>query len=241
MNSYGLIGKTLKHSFSQQYFADKFSRERIDNAQYGLFEIDSIDNLPRLVEEKNLKGINVTIPFKLDVIPLLSSLDETAQKVGAVNVIKIGKQWIGYNSDYFGFKKSLIDWSPLTNQKALILGSGGASMAVKAVLNDLSIDHLIVSRSKGDINYEVINESDLLKEYHLVINCTPLGTFPNVDAIPPLNYDLVGNDHYFYDLVYNPEVTSFMRKASEKGAIVKNGLEMLELQAEKSWEIWNQK
>jgi len=242
---FGLIGKTLKHSFSKQYFTDKFQKENIKNTRYELFELDSIDEIDNLFHRPGLLGFNVTIPYKLEVIPFLDSLDESAEKVGAVNVVKITSDQtkIGYNSDYYGFKKSLENWTDTKKIKnALILGTGGASKAIIEVLKDIDIKINIVSRSKGkgDLTYENINnDKEFIAENRLIINCTPLGTHPNVDAKPDIQYQWLSKNHYLYDLVYNPEITSFMNEGKKYGAKVKNGLEMLVLQAEKSWEIWN--
>jgi len=241
---YGLIGQTLKHSFSQDYFTNKFKNESIKGAEYRLFELNSIHRFPEIISAININGLNVTIPYKLEIMQYLDELDESARKVGAVNVIKFaGSQLIGFNSDYYGFKKSLILW--LGNEipkSALILGTGGASMAVLAVLNDLKISTQLVSRSKTEnsITYQQLSEFDhYLKDCKLIINTTPLGMFPNDTSFPDIPYESIGPQHLLFDLVYNPENTTFMRKGAVKGARTKNGLEMLHFQAEKSWEIWN--
>jgi len=242
---FGLIGKTLKHSFSKKYFAEKFIKENITDVDYELFELSNIDEIQKLFENPDLKGFNITIPYKLEIIPYLDELDESAQKVGAVNVVKINpdNSKTGYNSDYYGFRKSLENWSGVGAIKsALVLGTGGASQAIIQTLLDMDIKVRMVSRSKskGDLTYDEVNvNKNILNENLLIINCTPLGTYPDVSTKPDINYNWVSAKHYLYDLVYNPETTSFMKEGISRGANVKNGLEMLILQAEKSWEIWN--
>jgi len=241
---YGLIGYPLSHSFSRKYFTEKFAREQITGCQYELFPIESIDLLPELLDSfPNLQGLNVTIPYKQQVIPFLSSLDEGAAAVGAVNVIKIeGKQLKGYNSDVYGFETSLqsfLNEHQAQPEHALILGTGGAAKAVKFVLQRLNIPFSIASREPqaDHLSYEEINAQ--IEAFPLIINTTPLGMAPNLEACPTLNYAEMGSGHLFYDLVYNPEITAFMKQGLAKGIPVKNGLEMLYGQAEKAWEIWN--
>lgn len=241
MALFGLIGKTLRHSFSQNYFENKFKTLNLKNHSYKLFELESISEIERVFELKP-NGLNVTIPYKEAIIPFLSRLDDSAKKVGAVNVIaREANQYIGYNSDYFGFKSSLQGWLKRNDIQALVLGSGGASKAVIAALKDLSIGHLVVSRNPElhQIGYQDIN-AELLAQYHLVINTTPLGMYPNIDNYPKLPYEQLSSSHYLYDLVYNPEQTQFLKKGNLYGANTKNGIEMLHLQAEKSWEIWSE-
>ncbi|MBA4850841.1 shikimate dehydrogenase [Emticicia sp. BO119] len=244
MNIYGLIGYPLGHSFSKKYFTEKFGQMGIaDTNAYELFELPDIQALPQLIESQpNLKGLNVTIPHKQAVMPFLDGLDASAEKVGAVNVIKIGEggKLIGYNSDYYGFKTSLEEFIPANSSlKALVLGNGGAAKAVVAALNDLAIAFKIVSRikSEGTLGYE-----DLAIEignYQLIINSSPVGTYPKSDVCPDIPYEQLTPDHYLYDLVYNPVQTLFLQKGDEQGAKTHNGLKMLHLQAEKAWEIWN--
>jgi len=241
---YGLIGYPLSHSFSRKYFTEKFTREQITGCQYELFPIESIDLLPELLAYyPNLQGLNVTIPYKQQVIPFLSSLDEGAAAVGAVNVIKIeGTQLKGYNSDVFGFETSLLSFLKEHHaqpEHALILGTGGAAKAVKFILQRLNIPFSTASREPlaDQLSYEEINAQ--IEEFPLIINTTPLGMAPNLDACPDLNYEDLSPGHLLYDLVYNPEITAFMKKGIAKGIPVKNGLEMLFGQAEKAWEIWN--
>ncbi len=241
-SQYGLIGFPLSHSFSKKYFTQKFENEGISHAHYELFEIEDIQKLPTLLAQiPNLKGLNVTIPHKQAVLPFLAEIDEAAKRIGAVNVIKIleNGKLKGYNSDYYGFRMSLEKMIGKAKVKALVLGTGGASLAVRAALTDMQIPYLSVSRlaTEKTIHYEQIDKS-LMLDYQLIINTTPLGMSPKTDTCPTIPYEFVGENHFFYDLVYNPEITLFMKKGLEKGAKIQNGLEMLHLQAEKAWEIW---
>jgi shikimate dehydrogenase len=246
MKTYGLIGYPLAQSFSQKYFSAKFERENI-NAQYLNFPIPSIDEFKELIEHHPyIAGMNVTIPYKEKVIPFLDGLDDTAIEIGAVNVIKFtwndGKPNLkGYNSDTIGFTNSLLPLLKPSHNKALILGTGGAAKAVAYSLKKLGIAFRFVSRhpqSTGHVTYDQLTQ-EILESYHLIINTSPLGMYPNVDASPDIPYHLLGKHHLLYDLVYNPETTQFMQKGLEYGASVKNGLEMLHLQADAAWEIWN--
>jgi shikimate dehydrogenase len=244
MREFGVIGITLKHSFSPKYFAEKFEKEGIKDASYHPFEIHSIGDIQSLLQKPNIKGLNVTLPYKEQVLPYLTSIDNAAAKIGAVNTIKVENgEATGYNTDYYGFKISLENWigtAKLSEIKALVLGSGGASKAVVAALTDLQIPYLYVSSSnkEGAISYNDITK-EVLNEYQLVINTTPLGMFPNVDEAPAIPYQYLTESHYLYDLIYNPEVTKFLKNGEEAGAQTINGYEMLVIQAEKSWEIWN--
>lgn len=246
MRLFGLIGYPLSHSFSKKYFSEKFETEGILNASYELFELPKIEDFQQLIKQQpNLHGLNVTIPYKQAVIPYLDELDTSAKRVGAVNVIRFqeGKR-IGYNSDYYGFKQSLQNWLPKDNKNlnALVLGTGGASKAVAAALTDLEIPFYLISRKAAgsSLSYEQLQESPaILQQPRLIVNTTPLGMAPNTDAAPPIVYDQLNSEYFLYDLVYNPTETRFMQLGKEKGATVKNGLEMLHLQAEKAWEIWN--
>ncbi|OJJ20936.1 shikimate dehydrogenase [marine bacterium AO1-C] len=245
MRQFGLIGYPLSHSFSKKYFTEKFERENIAQASYELYPLSSIDAFPALLEDQpHLVGINVTIPYKQAVIPFLDGLDDSAQKVGAVNVIKIeqGKK-IGFNSDYYGFKQSLLNSQfPISeNIQALVLGSGGASKAIMAALKDLSIGYKVVSRNpKGEnqVAYQSIT-TEFIADYRLIVNTTPLGMYPHAEACPDLPYEAMNESYLLFDLVYNPAETLFMKKGADQGAQTINGLEMLHLQAEKAWEIWN--
>lgn len=245
MKKFGLIGFPLTHSFSKKYFTEKFETMGLsDTHGYELFEMeDHHDLLPLIKNIPELKGINVTIPHKQNVIPLLDHIDTSAKRIGAVNVIRISEDraLYGYNSDYFGFRKSLQEFIPVPDSKlkALVLGFGGAAKAVVVALEDLGIEYKVVSRqaSAASISYE--EARDLIKDHHLIINCSPVGTYPKTDHCPDINYEALGADHYLYDLVYNPEQTLFMKKGLEKGAHVINGYQMLVYQAEKAWDIWN--
>jgi shikimate dehydrogenase len=245
MNIFGLIGYPLSHSFSKKYFTEKFEKENIPDCRYELFELKSIQELPALINETlGLRGLNVTIPYKQEVKQFLDGFDPSAEKVGAVNVIKINHDLTlsGFNSDYYGFKVSLDRWLPDLDFKALVLGSGGASKAVTSALTDLNISYKIISRSPGEgvITYKDLEDDEsLIRSHKLIINTTPVGMSPNTDASPPLKYELLDQNNFLYDLVYNPEETLFMVLGKARGAKVKNGIEMLHLQAEKSWEIWN--
>lgn len=246
MRKFGLIGFPLKHSFSKRYFTEKFQKEGWSDCQYELFEIDSVDKIKEiLAKHPELVGLNVTIPYKEQVIPYLDELEPSCEAIGAVNTIKVSANKLtGFNTDYIGFKQSLLDWLPNEPVRALVLGTGGASRAVKQALSDLSIPFLVVSRRKDNhpewVDYQDLARSPgILRSHHLIINTTPLGTFPNTEEMPPIPQAFLTEKHKVYDLVYNPEVTLLMRTVQDAGGIVKNGLEMLHLQAEASWEIWN--
>lgn len=242
--TYGLIGKKLGHSFSKKYFTEKFEKENILKSNYELFELEDISKFPTLISTKlDLKGLNVTIPYKQEVIPYLSGLSDIAKRIGAVNVIKLERngKLTGHNSDYNGFMDSLLSFlDGKHNIKALVLGTGGASKAVCVALEDLEIEFSTVSRTKGkaEFTYSEINPQ-LIKSNQLIINTTPLGMTPEVDEAPSLPYKSISENHFLFDLVYNPTETKFMKLGAEQGAKVKNGLEMLHLQAEQAWQIWN--
>ena len=241
-HTYGLIGYPLSHSFSKRYFTNKFEREGITDSVYELFEIETIDRLPSVLDQNpTLRGLNVTIPYKQQVMAFVDQLDAVAERIGAVNTVRIrdGKR-TGFNSDYYGFRDSLTLWlSGVVIPQALVLGTGGASKAVVCVLQDMGISYTYVSRQSSEqaISYGDLQKTNL-RDYPLIINTTPLGMSPNIETCPELSYDQLTPEHYCYDLVYNPEQTAFMKKAQAYGAQTKNGLEMLQLQAEKSWEFW---
>lgn len=245
MRLFGLIGYPLSHSFSKKYFSEKFEREGIPDVRYDLYEIPDIREFPKLLtQHPDLVGLNVTIPHKQAIMPYLDALDASAEKVGAVNVIRIQEgRLIGYNSDYYGFYLSLKNWLPENESfKALVLGSGGASKAVMAALQELNIPYTLVSRSEAAdrLSYDQLRaKPKLLDEHRLVINTSPLGMSPHITSSPDIDYSRMGDGHYLYDLVYNPADTLFMQLGRAQGAKAKNGLEMLQLQAEKAWEIWN--
>jgi len=238
MNTYGLIGKNISYSFSRNYFNEKFKNETILNSQYINFDLDSLSQLNQIFNQEN-KGFNVTIPYKETIIPYLDVLDIHAEKIGAVNTIQIKNNIkTGFNTDWIGFKNSIVPLLKLHHKKALILGTGGASKAIKYALEQLQIEYKVVSRTQADFTYNDLNES-IIKEYLVIINCTPLGTFPNIEQAPQIPYEFITENHLAYDLVYNPEETQFLKNCKAKGTQIKNGLEMLEIQAEEAWKIWN--
>ncbi len=246
MRKYGLLGFPLTHSFSKQHFTEKFEREKIDSS-YENFEIDNISKLADVIKHNpEIIGLNVTIPYKEQVIPFLNDLNESAREVGAVNTIKVtrtasGVYMKGFNTDTYGFETSLKPLLRPWHKKALILGTGGASKALKYVLIKLGIEYLSASieeLKEGEIRYEDIDEQ-MMQEHLLIINATPLGTYPNTEAFAPIPYEFIGDKHLLFDLVYNPEVTQFLTKGKAQGAAIKNGYEMLLGQAKKSYEIWN--
>jgi shikimate dehydrogenase len=244
MKQLGLIGHPLTHSFSEKYFSDKFRDEKIAGYSYKNFPIDSIEKFPEVLNQPDLVGLNVTIPFKEQVIPFLDEVDETAQQIGAVNTIKItvkdGTKYLsGYNTDAYGFRQSLLPHLNPDHRYALILGTGGASKAIQFVLKELDIEYEIVSRqvSENTIGYNDLCQP-VIRKYLVIINTTPLGTYPDVGTFPDIPYDLLTENHLLYDLVYNPAKTKFLKLGKQKGAQVVNGYEMLKLQAEKSWEIF---
>ncbi len=247
MDKYGLIGYPLVHSFSISYFNQKFIDEKID-AVYENFEIPTIDLLPEVIDSNpDLRGLNVTIPYKQKVMPFLDAISQEAMAIGAVNVIKVtregGKSRLkGYNSDVIGFTKSIESMLEKFHKKALILGTGGASKAVDYGLKSLGLETVFVSRYQrpGTIQYEDITP-DIIKEYNVIVNCTPCGMYPHTEECPKLPYEAMDNRTILYDLIYNPDTTLVMKKGAEHGANTKNGLEMLLLQAFASWDFWHGK
>ena len=264
MRRFGLIGYPLSHSFSRKYFKEKFKRENISDASYQLFPIQSLVEFPNVIHQMpELLGLNVTIPYKIDIIPFLDEVDITAKEAGAVNTIKVIKlreadpistdEWseqslnldhvklIGYNTDVYGFEITLKPLLQPIHTKALILGTGGASKAVEYVFKKLGINYLLVSRNPegpNEVGYNELNET-AIRQFPLIVNTTPLGMFPDTDQFPLIPYEFITENNFLYDLIYNPEETIFLKKGREKGAITQNGLSMLKLQAEKAWEIWN--
>ena len=246
MDKYGLIGYPLEHSFSRNYFNEKFRNERID-AEYDNFEIPSIENFKEVLETTpNLRGLNVTIPYKEEVIRYLDELSPEARAIGAVNVIRVthkGSKTVlkGFNSDVIGFTRSIESMLEPLHRKALILGTGGAAKAVDYGLKSLGLGTLFVSRTArpGVITYNDVTP-DLIRSHKVIVNCTPLGMYPHVDSCPPLPYEAMDSHTLLYDLLYNPDETLFMQKGRQQGAIIKNGLEMLLLQAFASWEMWQE-
>ncbi|MDP5106842.1 MAG: shikimate dehydrogenase [Polaribacter sp.] len=241
---FGLLGKNISYSFSRGYFTEKFEKLNLTNYKYVNFDIQKIQDFPAITKEnQNLGGINVTIPYKEEVIPFLDKLDETAKNIGAVNTIKFTKRGNlkGYNSDVVGFENSIKPLLKKHHKNALILGTGGASKAIAYALNKNNIKFKFVSRKpegNTEISYESLTQEKLQK-YTVIINCTPLGTFPEIEKHPNIPYQFITENHLLFDLIYNPEVSTFLSKGKEKGAIIKNGYEMLQLQAEESWRIWN--
>ena len=240
-NLFGLIGHPLSHSFSKSYFTNKFHEEGI-HASYDNFDLADIAEFPSLLtEHRGLIGLNVTIPYKEAIIPYLDGLSTAAQEIGAVNTIQfIDGQLFGHNTDYFGFAHSFAPLLLPGDSNALVLGTGGSSKAVTYVLGKLGLHYSLVSRSpgSGDLTYAEINEQ-VLSEYSVIINTTPVGMFPNINQAPPLPYQFITLQHLLFDLIYNPSETLFLQKGREAGARTKNGLEMLEIQAEEAWAIWN--
>ncbi len=246
MRTFGLIGFPLSHSFSKKFFTEKFNNEKIAGCRYELFPLERIEQFVDLLSSQpELHGVNVTIPYKVQVLPFLDEVDDAAKEIGAVNCVHIGRKnaerWIkGYNTDAYGFAESLKPLLKNHHKKALIFGDGGAAKAVKYVLNQLQIPYLVVTRNPtpDTVLYSAVTEN-ILDEYKLLINTTPLGMSPNFDSCPLIPYQFVTDQHLAYDLVYNPEETKFLSLVKAQGGTIKNGLEMLYLQAERSWYIWN--
>jgi shikimate dehydrogenase len=240
---FGLLGRNINYSFSKGYFTDKFNNENFTGCTYENFDIPEISSFPEIIKNtSDLKGLNVTIPYKETVIPFLDKLSKNAAQIGAVNTIKITKKGKlkGYNTDYYGFKKSLEPLLQSHHKKALILGTGGASKGVAFALDELDIPYTFVSREAKEnaIDYNRINATTF-DNYQIIINSTPVGTSPNVDAFPLIPYEFFTDKHIAYDLIYNPAETQFLKRAAAQGAQIKNGLDMLIFQAEKAWKIWN--
>ena len=242
MKTFGLIGKGIDYSFSRSFFKKKFKAEKL-NYEYKNFDINTIDDFPSILKiDEKISGLNVTIPYKETIIPFLDEIDFEAQKIGAVNTIKIrNNKLVGYNTDHYGFIKTLIPYLNNNHNSALILGTGGASKAVNYGLNKLKIKSQFVSRNpKLDkhISYNCLTK-DIISKNTIIINCTPIGTYPNIEESPNIPYKYVTQKHILFDLIYNPLKTKFLKKGLQAKAQTINGLKMLELQAEKSWEIWN--
>ena len=243
MNRFGLIGYPLGHSFSQKYFNNKFKTENLNDCFFELFPIENVDSFPELLDtHKDLKGLAVTIPHKQTIINFITSIDEVASEIGAVNCIKISSGiTTGYNTDVIGFENSIKPILKRHHQKALILGTGGGSKAAQFVFKKLGIDHLVVSRTDKHpfIQYQQI-DALICTEYNIIVNATPIGMAPKIDDFPEIPYHLLNEKHLLFDMIYNPEETMFLKKGKAAGAQTKNGYEMLLLQAEANWEIWNQ-
>lgn len=241
---YGLVGRNISYSLSRAHFAKKFDQEHIPDSFYTNFDIQDINEFPSLItDHPNLAGMNVTIPYKEAVIPFLDELDETAEAIGAVNVIQLkGNRLIGHNSDYYGFQKSLEPHLKQNHKKALILGTGGASKAVAFALKKLNINFKYVSRNPKlkQFAYSDLNK-EIVQSHTIIINTTPLGTFPNVNDKPEIPYKFINENHLLFDLIYNPEETTFLKLGKKNGAAIMNGEAMFEFQAAKAWEIWHAK
>ena len=241
---FGLLGRDISYSFSRGYFSKKFTQLNLENHNYVNFDLPRIEDFPSILEDnEGVWGINVTIPYKEGVMPYLDKIDKTAKEIGAVNTIKITKRGNlkGYNSDVVGFEKSIKPLLKKHHKKALILGTGGASKAIAYALKRNGIKYKFVSRNpegKKQISYNVLSQ-EIIEDYTVIVNSTPLGTSPDIDKCPAIPYQFLTSKHLLYDLIYNPEVSKFLSNGKEKGAIIKNGYEMLELQAEESWRIWN--
>lgn len=241
MKRFGLIGKTLKHSFSKTFFERKFREQGISDCSYENFELQSIQDFPKLLNNPDLKGLNVTIPYKEEVLQFLNSKNEIVEEVGACNCIKLNNGELhGFNTDAVAFKNSLQKYLKPHHKCALVLGTGGASKAVRYALKQLNIDYLLVSRHKqqNQLGYEDVGE-DTIRQHQIIINTTPLGMYPNVDEDPPIPYNAITSQHLLYDLTYNPPKTKFLQQGEGRGAQINNGYEMLVAQAEESWRIWN--
>ena len=241
MKNFGLLGKNIDYSFSRGYFKDKFETGKLE-CSYKNFDLDTIEDFEDLKNSTQLSGLNVTIPYKQEVIPYLDAIDLEAQEIGAVNTIKIKNgKLTGYNTDHFGFEHSLKPHLKPHHKSALILGTGGASKAIAYALKKLGIQFDYVSRTQSSAvkyTYESLADNGI-GAYHIIINCTPLGTFPDVTKCPQIPYSQITSNHLLFDLIYNPEETLFLKQGNKKNATTLNGLEMLRLQAEKSWELWN--
>lgn len=244
MHKLGLLGRNISYSFSKAYFKKKFEDEKIEGISYENFDIQSIDLFPSIIKNTyGLKGLNVTIPYKQSVMPFLDKINKKAKAIGAVNTIKVTKKGklVGYNTDCYGFSKSLEPLLKPHHKKALILGTGGASKAIAYSLKKLGISYFYVSRKQSEgvtYTYESLSKKSI-EAHQIIINCTPLGTFPNINDCPNILYDGITNQHILFDLIYNPEETKFLQLGKQQNAVTTNGLNMLKLQAEKSWSIWN--
>ncbi|MBC7695015.1 MAG: shikimate dehydrogenase [Burkholderiales bacterium] len=247
MMNFGLIGKSLSHSFSKAYLEKKFIKEDKIGFQYSNFDLENLDSFMEIISANHLTGLNVTKPYKEAIIPYLNELDVTAKEIGAVNCVKISWQsntpfLIGYNTDYYGFAQSIKPFLEPIHQRALILGTGGASKAIAYALKNVGVDFYYVTSGKKKasnyFHYSELNEY-VLNAFKLIVNCTPLGMYPKTDTCPEIPFEFIDREHLLYDLIYNPEETLFLKKGKERGAATINGLNMLKLQADKAWEIWH--
>ncbi len=242
MAEFGLIGKDIAYSFSKDYFQKKFEDAQLPHT-YKNYDLPDLASFPEILKNPNLRGLNVTIPYKETVMPYLDKVDEIAMKIGAVNTIKIDSNGHtkGYNTDYFGFIEALKPFLPLFNKNALILGTGGASKAIVFALHQLGFKTAYVSRKKStnSFQYDALNQ-EIIQSHALIVNCTPVGTYPNIHEAPALSYEFLLPDHLLFDLIYNPEQTAFLQKGTEYNTFVSNGLNMLRFQADKAWKIWKE-
>ena len=238
---FGLIGRDINYSFSKNYFLEKFSKNHLIDHTYKNFDIESLDSVSTILNNKNINGLNVTIPYKKKIIPYLDKISNKAKEIGAVNTICFDDlhNSIGYNTDAYGFEKSLLEKIKVIPKYALILGTGGASLAVSYTLKKIGVKFKFVSRKadKNNLSYSHLNK-EIMQRHSLIINTTPLGTYPKINYMPPLPYDLIQKSNIFYDLTYNPSESLFLKKGKDKGCQTINGLKMLVYQAEKSWDIW---
>ena len=239
---FGLVGKNISYSYSKKHFSEKFKNLNLKNCHYENFDMLNLEDFEKIICVDNIKGLNITIPFKREIIPFLDSIDIHAKKIGAVNTIKINstKKLIGYNTDYIGFMKSVKPFLKKNHKKAIILGTGGASKAIIYALHMLNISTINVSRikSKGDITYKDL-DSKKMKECQIIINCSPVGTFPKINECPKIPYEHISESHICFDLIYNPKETKFIKESKKRNGVTINGEKMLEIQAEESWKIWN--
>ncbi|MEA1785102.1 shikimate dehydrogenase [Arenibacter sp. GZD96] len=239
---FGLLGRNISYSFSKAYFTQKFQDMGLASHSYVNFDLPKIESFADILhQDKHIKGLNVTIPYKEAIIPFLDDLDEKAKKIGAVNTIKLKDgTLIGYNTDSYGFEKSLVPLLKPHHKKALILGTGGASKAVAYVFETLEIPYVFVSRNASTqcITYDALDKN-IMETHTIIVNCTPLGTYPNIEDKPEIPYAFISESHLLFDLIYNPEKTAFLNEGVQRGAVICNGLKMLQLQAEKAWDIWN--
>lgn len=242
MAKFGLVGKNIQYSFSKTFFSIKFDLEKL-NHTYHNFDVACLNMFEKTLEDNaDLKGLNVTIPYKEDIMKYLDRIDKEAKLIGAVNTIKFLKdgRLVGYNTDHYGFAKALGTFPPLKEKTALILGNGGASKAIRYVLDAMRFDYKIVSRTKqeGTITYNELTK-EIVENHKLIVNTTPLGTSPNISECPSIPFEHIGKQHFLFDLIYNPRETEFLKRGFAKGATISNGMKMLEYQAKKAWSIWN--
>ncbi|MFN8230780.1 MAG: shikimate dehydrogenase [Bacteroidia bacterium] len=243
IKNYGLIGESLSHSFSKKYFEEKFSNLNLDNYIYTNFELKEIKNVAEILNIENLFGLNITNPYKTSIINYVDSLSIEAKDINAVNCIKkVNNKWVGFNTDYYGFSQSIKPFLEPKHNKALIIGTGGASKAVAYALSKIGIDVFYLSRNvnaqQNVLGYNQLNKH-VIEACKLIVNCTPIGLYPNINDCPNLPYEFIAEDHLCYDLIYNPKESLFLSKCKTQGALIVNGYSMLQLQAEKAWEIWN--